>query len=381
MESPPLRALILTNGGARGSLAAVRALGRAGWHVAVGTPGDPGIVAASRWCRRVHVVPPPQVNGDAFADALRSVIARGGYSVVFGGGDDWVGALAAHRDGLPARVAHPDAGSVSLAFDKLELGRRARRAGLSAPRTEPSDGPTLRSWDGAVVVKCRTHWVAGQSRRGRIDTQRFDDPSHAHELVRTMRRAGFEPVLQEVVTGRLEALSGLFDRGRLRGRVQQIAHGVWPVPDGVSCRAETVPVDEDLAERVDVLLDDIGWSGLVELQFLRPPGGDPHLIDLNGRFYGSMPLAIAAGTNLPDAWGRLTLGLPVPGLPDARPGVRYVWLGGDLRRAWAERRGGLVADVSATIAWSLTGTTSVVDLRDPRPTVAYVADGLRRARG
>jgi hypothetical protein len=81
-----------------------------------------------------------------------------------------------------------------------------------------------------------------------------------------------------------------------------------------------------------------------------------------------MALAEAARPGLADAWGRLVLGAPVPELPDARPGVRYAWLAGDLRRASVERRGGLAADVADTLRWGRGAQHSVWDLRDPGPT-------------
>lgn len=125
-----------------------------------------------------------------------------------------------------------------------------------------------------------------------------------------------------MITGR--ALIGLFVEGRLRSRVQQETSGTWPTPSGVSCRAQTVEVDEDLAARATALLTALGWSGLVELQYLRDDDGRRWLIDLNGRFYGSMALANAAGANLADAWARSALGRPLPSLPDGRPGVRFL---------------------------------------------------------
>jgi hypothetical protein len=186
--------------------------------------------------------------------------------------------------------------------------------------------------------------------------------------VRRIREAGAEPVLQVPVRGTLGALIGVHHDGRLRGRVQQTTSRLWPTPNGVSARAQTVPVDEELAARAEVLLRDLGWWGLVELQFLTGDDGVPQLIDLNGRFFGSMALAEAARPGLADAWGRLVLGAPVPELPDARPGVRYAWLAGDLRRASVERRGGLAADVADTLRWGRGAQHSVWDLRDPGPT-------------
>lgn len=139
----------------------------------------------------------------------------------------------------------------------------------------------------------------------------------------------------------------------------------------------TLPIDEGLAARATALLADLGWSGLVELQFLRGADGVSHLIDLNGRFFGSMALANAAGANLPDAWGRQVLGDPLPPLPDAPPGARFLWTAGDLRRARVERRGGLLADVASTVRWLPGATTSVWQLGDPGPTLEKVTSRVR----
>lgn len=373
--------LVVTSGRDRGSLAAVRALHRAGWHVGVGTPGGIGMVGASRSCRRVHAVPRPRADARDFVAAVRAAVAEGGYDVVFGGGDDWMAALATYADAIPAAVAHPPAEVVMAALDKLGLAGRAAAAGLAAPRTEPATAASLAAWRGPVVVKSRAHWTPGQPHGLRIEARRYADASHAAARVRLLAEAGFEAVLQEPVDGGLEALIGLVSEGRLTGRVQQRAMALWPTPSGVTCRAETVPVDESLAAGAERLLAGLGWSGLVQLQFLRDADGVAHLIDLNGRFFGSMALALRAGANLPDLWARRTLGESVPAPSDAETGVRFVWTAGDLRRAHAERRAGLVADVASVLRWLPGSVTSVWDPRDPGPTFSLVRDRLRPRTG
>ncbi|MBA2694675.1 MAG: hypothetical protein H0U62_02225 [Actinobacteria bacterium] len=142
-----------------------------------------------------------------------------------------------------------------------------------------------------MVVKCRTHWCPGQTRRHRIDARRFPDTTTARAQVEMIIECGGEPVLQRPVEGSLGALIGLYHGGRLHGRVQQRTSRLWPTPQGMSARARTVPVDPALTERAEALLHRIGWRGLVELQFLTGADRIPHLIDLNGRFYGSLALA------------------------------------------------------------------------------------------
>src|SRR5262249_14703881 len=156
--------------------------------------------------------------------------------------------------------------------------------------------------------------------------------------------------LQEVVHGRLMAISTLMDRdGSVIAQEQQRSERIWPPDAGVSARARTVPLDEELARRVAAMLRSIGWYGLAQVQFVVGDDGVPRMIDLNPRFYGSLALAISSGTDFPALWAAMATGRPLPPVV-SRTGVRYHWLGGDLRRALRERRGGLLRDVASCFA-------------------------------
>ncbi|MBG6179569.1 hypothetical protein [Arthrobacter sp. CAN_A1] len=373
------RALVISTSRDRGALAGVRSLHQSGWLVGVGTPDDDGgMLGASVSCSSRHVIPRPRQDGTAFIEGVRRAVALGSYDVVFGGGDDWMAALATYRQDIPTRVAHPPATVVDAALNKVDLSARAQHLGLTAPRTLPATEQAIAEWQGPVVVKCLSHWAHGQTRPHRIEAKLFPDVVSAGPQIDRVRKAGAEPILQERVKGHLGALIGVFHDGRLDGRVQQVTSRLWPTPNGVSTRAETVPVDEELAARAEALLRDLGWWGLVELQFLIDNDGVHHLIDLNGRFFGSMALTNASRPGLTDLWGRLVLGKSVERLPDAIPGMRYAWTAGDLRRASVERRGGRIADVVDTLRWAGQSRHSVWDVKDLGPTLHLASARLRR---
>ncbi len=370
------RALIVSTGRDRGALAAARSMRQHGWIVGVGTPDGGGMLGSSSACGETYVVPKPRNSCDAFVDGVIRAVKAGSYDVVFGGGDDWMAALSAFRTHIPAPVAHPDIDVVLAALDKLELAKRAQAAGLAAPRTEAATREAIADWNGAVVVKCRAHWEPGQTRPHRIEARLFPNIGSAAQRIDLIRQAGADPVLQQPISGHLGALIGVFHDGRLDGRVQQVTSRLWPTPNGASTRAQTIAVDDELASKVEVLLEDLGWWGLVELQFLTDDSGVPHLIDLNGRFFGSMALANYARPGLADTWGRLVLGEKVQDLPDARTGVRYSWAAGDLRRAGVERRGGLALDVIDTLRWARGARHSVWAARDLGPTLHLATSRL-----
>jgi len=73
-----MRALIVEDGWQRGSLAATRALARAGWTVGIGAPRQ-GFAAASRFADAWHEVPPPEEDEGAFVAAVRAAVDVGGY--------------------------------------------------------------------------------------------------------------------------------------------------------------------------------------------------------------------------------------------------------------------------------------------------------------
>jgi predicted ATP-grasp superfamily ATP-dependent carboligase len=374
-----VRALIFEHGRNRAALAGARALNAAGWEVGVASPDPVELAPSSRAVSRWHRVEPPEWGLEDSIRALGDAIAAGGYEVVLPADDAKLMALSLRRGDLHGAVRYPSHEVVVRALDKLLLAEAAGRAGLHPPITEAAGRDALPGHE-TLVVKPRLH--AGFRREG--------VPAHWDALVATSRRAalehaeelragGAEPVFQEHVRGGLAAFSAVAEReGRLVGRVQQASERIWPPGAGFSTRARTMPVDPALAERVAALLGELGWTGLAELQFIVDGEGRWRLLDLNGRLYGSLALAVAAGVNLPAAWAAVATGRPAPAAADARPGVRYQWLEGDLRRAARERSGGLAADLAGSFRYALGACHSIWRIDDPAPALRHAGRLARR---
>ena len=376
---PTPRVLIVSTGRDRGALAAARAFKRAGWYVGVGTPDGGGVLGSSSSCDVTYRVPRPRNDGMPFVEGVRRAAGSGGFDLVFGGGDDWMAALAAYRTQIPVPVAHPDYDVVETVLDKVRLAQFAEKAGLASPHTELATDQALAAWSGPLVIKCKEHWAPNQTHPLRIEAKLFANVATARPQVLRIRAAGAEPILQRPVNGSLGALIGVFHDGRLHGRTQQVSTRLWPTPNGASARAYTVPVNEDLVTKVESMLLELGWHGLVELQFLTGDDGVPHLIDFNGRFFGSLALAESARPGLVAAWAESVLGSKSPDLGDARIGARYSWVAGDLRRARIERRGGLLRDLVDTLQWSARARHSIWDPQDIRPSVVLTLGRFRRS--
>ena len=335
-----------------------------------------GLAIRSAGCSAHHDVPPAHGGIEAFTSAVAEVVANNGYGVVFGAGEAEVLALSIRRNEIQAVVPYGDHDSIVVAMDKVGLDELARSVGFSTP--ERAD-PALISDDGPYAVKARLHArpeIAGLPPR--IDTNVVRGCHHVRERVRQIQALGAEPYVQRFYDGPLLAYTAVVDRDhRVVGDCMQIATHIWPPLAGASCRSSTIGIDDDIALRAEALFTSLGWFGLAELQFVVAPSSDPMLIDFNGRFYGSLKLAVAAGVNLPAMWAAVAVGLPVE-RQSARAGVRYQWLEGDLRRALIERRRGTAVDVIDTLRSARWSSHSIIDVRDPAPAAAHLGSMLRR---
>lgn len=374
-----VRALIVDSGQGRASLAAARALRHAGWTVGIGGPTLAGLPMLSCAVRHRHLIPPYAAGTRDFLEAIDRAAAERDYEVVFGCSDGEVIVLSRERSTINACVPHPPHEVMMRTIDKVQLGAAAREVGMATPPIASSGAEARERWGlMPAMVKERVHTPASGS-LNHLASQAFADPHSVERRVRQIRAAGSVPLVQPLVEGRLIAFTSVVDAaGLMVARVQQVAERTYPRDAGLSVRAQTVPVDEQLSEQVNLLLRELGWFGLSELQFILPDGGAPVLIDFNGRFYGSLALALAAGVNLPDTWARIATGrAPLEG-GDARSGVRYQWLEGDLRAA-RERSHGPLRDATECIRYAMGARPSIWSATDPLPGVLTAGRLLKQS--
>jgi predicted ATP-grasp superfamily ATP-dependent carboligase len=376
-----VRALIVDDGLSRQALAAARGLHAGGWEVGVGSPIR-GIAAGSRSVSRWHRVSAPENGLSRFCEQVDDVVRRGGYEVVFGARDADVVALSQLRERIGAIVPYPRHDRLLLALDKRSLTSMAGAAGLALPRTMGGDA-VLDAPSPPVIIKSRLHPTLGRPGSGaRMEVKLARTSIDAAQRIAEIRAAGGTPILQEPIGGQLMSVVMVMDRqGNVIARLQQVTEMIFPIEAGVSVRARTDPIDEDLAKRCQRLLAGLDWTGLAQIQFMVSPDAPPRVIDFNGRFYGSLALSLAAGLNLPALAASVATGRATGEGGDARAGVRYQWLWGDLRRALEERRGGLARDLLDTARYARGATHSVWRLDDPRPTARYLRLMLVRSIG
>jgi predicted ATP-grasp superfamily ATP-dependent carboligase len=139
-------------------------------------------------------------------------------------------------------------------------------------------------------------------------------------------------LVQEFIPGRGAGYFALMHHGRLHA---EFAHrrirDVRPTGSGSSVRESTRP-DARLRDASRRLLEALNWHGVAMVEFRVRPDGTPVFLELNGRFWNSLALAVNAGVDFPRLLASMASGAaPTAAVPAYPPGVRCRWLLGDVR--------------------------------------------------
>ena len=367
-----MRALVIDSGFTEAGLAAVRELGAAGWTVGVGTPVNCGYASGSRWCANTHRVPEPVDDLDHFVSMIQNCIKSHGYEVIFSTGDGSTLALSSLRDELDAVIPYASHQVVEKAFDKLALADLCASAGLLYPTTVLATEDALPPGY-PTIVKSRLHWQPGKPNSlTRLSTYLARDELSATKSASRIRELGGEPIFQSFEAGTLCGFTALTNRrGEFIAKLQQEAPLTWRSYIGTPTRAFTVPVDAQLSDGIQRMLQSLGWFGLVQLQFLKLANGDRYVIDFNGRSYLSLGQGKAAGINFHALWSRMALGNEVQPVEDAKTGCRFHRLESDIFRAALEPRRNVTMDIFSCIRFAFGATHPFLTLNDGWPLARF----------
>jgi len=165
-----------------------------------------------------------------------------------------------------------------------------------------------------------------------------------------------------------------------------------PHSGGVSVYSESVMADADLVERSRTLLEHMRWCGVAMVEFKRDAStGTPYLMEVNGRFWGSLQLAIDAGVDFPALLVAAASGEAVSAPAEYRIGSRMRWWWGDvdhLLLRWRKDASVLALPAGAPSRWRATldfltfwrahDRNEVFRLKDPRPFFRETIEWLHR---
>jgi predicted ATP-grasp superfamily ATP-dependent carboligase len=341
--------VLVTDAHTTAALAVVRSLGAAGCLVtAAGEERSFNLAAHSRFAYRAVEGPSAADDATAYVEWLESEVSRTGYDALIPINDTTVTVVRQRRFNLErhVRIALPPNEVLDRVLDKAVTMMIATECGVVAPFTRTFSSAhelftSLKDLSYPCVIKSRysCQWPgAGAVRRGALFY------AHTPEDVVNIFRSGVHApehfIFQEMVPGRGIGVFVLADRGRpLATFAHRRVREANPT-GGRASLAESIAPDDRLFGPAQRVIAALQWSGVAMVE-LKDPGAPhaPALMEVNGRFWGSLPLAIASGVDFPALLLQWMAGRPLPACASYRVGVRCRHLKGDLSYLAAALKG------------------------------------------
>jgi len=401
MQPSPTRqpTILVTDAGRGSAIAIIRSLGRRGWRV-IAADGDrhsPGF--RSRYTADVVVYPSPQRSP---RDAVMTLLAAAGYhavDLIIPVTDELILPLSRERSLFEnvCLLALPEEEALEVATNKLATIALAERLGVPVPRTRLVHtveealgcGPAL-GWPVVLKPLASRRYHNGRA----IESYAVCYAADRDDLARQMGRfEGRCPILvQEYSSGTGFGVELLMHAGRPLAAFQHRRLREVPISGGASSLRDSVPLDPELYGHAVRLLAALRWTGLAMVEFKVGPRGG-RLMEVNGRVWGSLPLAVLSGMDFPARLATMWLfGPPQDESPPAtsyRIGVRarnlefdLVWIASVLigRRRYPFLRAPRRIRALAALAglFSPRCKSDIISLDDPRPGMAELLKIVRK---
>lgn len=330
--------IFVTDGNERVGLAVVRALGKSGLGVTVGAPARTSLAASSRYCHDSVRYPSPLDAVEEFRGFLLTEMRTGRYDCLLPLTDATLTLAAQMRDSLEKSVSLPipSLESALMAQDKRKMLLLGSELGIACPKTYLlEEGENVEQIAKQilhpVVIKPR---FSRLFRNGQWETgiiQYAEGPSDLLAKYRASEARLPGPIIQEKIEGEGRGVFLLVWNAELKAAFCHRRLREKPPWGGVSVYRESLPLDHELVKKSFHLLQAINWQGAAMVEYkVDDRDGQPKLMEVNGRFWGSLQLALDAGMNFPLLLYRLASGEDVPAQFEYRVGTKSRWLCGDI---------------------------------------------------
>jgi predicted ATP-grasp superfamily ATP-dependent carboligase len=334
-----MRILVL-DGDQNQAVACVRSLAQRGHAVWAGESRSWSKAGWSRFCAGSFRYVSPQSQPERFLDDLIAESQKQPGTLVLPMTEASTLVISAQRErfaAVGARLVLPAHADLLRAVDKSKTTELAKSLGMVVPKTLVLDcrdaiPAAIQDVRFPVVLKPR---VSAESAHGGM--RATGRPRYARNLAEmkkassAMRQTCTSVLVQEFVEGIGTGYFALMNRGELRA---EFAHrrirDVHPTGSGSALRVSVLP-DPKIREFSLAMLGKLNWHGVAMIEFRLRNDGVPVFMEVNGRFWNSLPLACFAGADFPALLARMAEFGDVEPPAAYKVGVRCRWLIGDFR--------------------------------------------------
>lgn len=338
--------VLVTAASERAALAVIRSLGKK--HIEV-TAGDSTRFATgflSKYCKQKILYPSPEREKTKFVKTMLKLVEKESFDLLIPVTDLTMVPLIERKKDFEkyTKVAAPDYLTAIKALDKIETLQVARQHNIPYPRTmlgrdinDISEFSKEISYPVVIRPRMKVSWIGEKALILKVTQNNYaHNPQDLAEkwmkLVSILKKVGLHEdflMVQEFVRGEGFGVETVMQEGEPKALFMHRRLREYPTTGGASTLRESVK-DNNLALLGVRLLRAIGWEGVAMVEFrVNVNTGKAELIEVNGRFWGSLPLAISCGVDFPYLLYKSIVDKESSPIPEYRMGLRQRWLAGD----------------------------------------------------
>lgn len=324
--------ILILGGDSSAGLAIIQSLGAAGYRCTLAGASQKHPAFASRYPYRRLIHPNPMEEQDAYVNWVKEEHEKYHFDLIIPPTEETLIPLHHARDekAFNSVLAIPPAAAVELCFDKEKVRELGESLGVKSPQNilvsseaDLEDRAEIDKWidAGAIVVKpiYSKVWKDGIAKE--FTAQILTTRREFDETVRAILED--TPIqLQEWVPGRGVGVEVLARHGEV---LMSFAHqrvNEVPLTGGASSYRKSITPPRAMLEDAKKLIAALSWHGVAMVEFRYDEASGRHwLMEINGRFWGSLPLATFAGADFPRALVELLLFDRQPEDPPAKVDV------------------------------------------------------------
>ncbi|WP_395701260.1 ATP-grasp domain-containing protein [Aquabacterium sp.] len=325
--APRAGSVLVLDGDQGSALAVARSLGRRGLRVLVGSDEDRPLAGLSRHVQASLRYPDPLTDAPAFVDWVAERLRDAPDTLVIPVTERTLVPLMRQRERFAeSQLAIAPTAALEQVLDKDRTVRLAQTLGIPVPRSIAVRDLAEAATAGAalgfpVVVKPARSVGQDAHQRVPLTVSYARQPAElATQVQHALRFGGV--ILQEYFRGDGVGIEVIVDHGKVRYAFQHRRLHEVPLTGGGSSLRCSEPVVPALREAAEQLMKALGWHGVAMVEFKYDAARQAfRLIEINGRFWGSLPLALAAGADFPAMLHELLSTGRMGDWPAARDGI------------------------------------------------------------
>jgi len=329
--------VFVADGAERASLAIARSLGRRGVEVHCGESYRFSTTALSKYCKRSFVYPDPQIDCNEFIEWLAGILKNGNYEAVYSSREVTTIPISYHKEKLEkyTEVPFPEYDKMIMTHDKAKILKFAMERGIPVPKTyfvesmdELEEISDMIEYPAVVKPRCKTTWKNGKPTMLKVTSRNYvNDKNDLIAIVNEIyQKSGEMPLIQEYVHGEGYGVEVLFNHGEPRAIFMHRRLREYPITGGASTLRESI-YNERMKNIALDLMESLEWHGVAMVEFkLDKKDGEPKLMEVNGRFWGSLALSIASGVDFPYLLYKMFTEGDVEPVLKYKIGVKCRWL-------------------------------------------------------